>query len=141
VTSLTGEYQHTIDAKGRLFIPAKLREELGNVFFVTIGLDQCLSIYPVEGWESFTARFNALPSAQARKARAFFASAAKCELDAQGRILLPQKLRDYAQLDKDVTVIGVASRAEIWNSDIYRAYEEETLKPENLAEIMETLGL
>lgn len=137
---MTGEYTHTIDAKGRLFIPAKLREELGNVFYVTIGIDECLTIYSLESWDGFTEKFNALPFSKTRKMRTVFANAAKCELDGQGRILLPQKLRDYAGLDKDVTVIGVSNHAEIWNSDKYRAFEEETLTPENLAEVMEELG-
>lgn len=137
---MTGEYQHNIDAKGRLFIPARLREELGDVFYVTIGTDPCLIIYPMESWNGFVDKFNSLPYSKAKKMRPVFANAAKCEPDSQGRILLPQKLRDYAGLKKDVTVVGVASRAEIWDTDNYRAVEEEDLMPENLASVMEELG-
>lgn len=137
---MTGEYSHVIDAKGRLFIPAKLREELGDVFYVTIGIDKCLSVYPPQSWNGFTEKFNSLPYASSRKMRPIFANAARCELDAQGRILIPQKLRDYAGLKKDVIVIGVSNRAEIWDSEAWRALEDQELTPENLSVVMEELG-
>ena len=114
--AVIGQYQHNIDAKGRLFIPAKYREELGETFYVTIGLDGCLSVYSDAKWADLTAKFDALPISQARKMRALFANAAKCEPDAQGRILIPVKLRQYAAL------------------------EREGLDPENLAAAMEELG-
>jgi MraZ protein len=137
---MTGEYQHTIDAKGRLFIPSKLREELGDVFYITIGMDACLSIYSMESWNGFKDKFNSMPYSKSRKMRPLFANAAKCELDGQGRILIPQKLRNYAGLKKDATVIGVSSRAEIWDSEKWRAIEEAELTAENLSEVMEELG-
>ena len=101
---MTGQYQHTIDAKGRLFIPAKLREELGDTFYVTMGMDSCLSIYSDASWARFTEKFESLPYTKTKAMRPLFANAAKCEPDAQGRIVLPQKLRAYAHLEKDVVV-------------------------------------
>ena len=135
-----GQYRHTLDAKGRLFVPSKLRDELGEAFYVTLGLDHCLSVYTEAGWQSILDKYNALPISQARKMRFLFANAAKCEPDAQGRILLPQKLRAYAGLEKDVVVIGVSNRAEIWNAERWAALEEAELNPENLAAVMEELG-
>lgn len=137
---MTGQYQHSIDTKGRLFIPAKLREELGDTFYVTMGVDGCLSVYSDESWSRFTEKFESLPFTKTRAMRPLFANAAKCEPDAQGRILLPAKLREYANLKKDVVVIGVSNRAEIWNADTWTALEAEELNPENLAAVMEELG-
>ena len=135
-----GKYRHTVDPKGRLFVPSKLRDELGEAFYVTLGLDHCLSVYTEAGWQSILDKYNALPISQARKMRFLFANAAKCEPDSQGRILLPQKLRAYAGLDKDVVIIGVSNRAEIWNAERWAALEAEELNPENLATVMEELG-
>mgnify|MGYP001165787758 CR=1 FL=1 len=135
---MTGQYQHTIDAKGRLFIPAKLREELGDTFYVTMGMDSCLSIYSDASWARFTEKFESLPTRRPRPC--VTANAAKCEPDAQGRIVLPQKLRAYAHLEKDVVVIGVSNRAEIWNAEKWAEIEAEELNPENLAAVMEELG-
>jgi len=94
---LTGQYQHSIDAKGRVFIPAKLREELGETFYVTMGMDSCLSVYSDASWAKFTEKFESLPYTKTKAMRPLFANAAKCEPDSQGRILLPQKLRAYGE--------------------------------------------
>ena len=131
---MTGQYQHSIDAKGRVFIPAKLREELGETFYVTMGMDSCLSVYSDASWAKFTEKFESLPYTKTKAMRPLFANAAKCEPDSQGRILLPQKLRAYAGLDKDVVIIGVSNRAEIWNAERWAALEAEELNPENLAD-------
>lgn len=93
---MTGTYEHSIDAKGRLFIPAKLREELGVTFYLAMGVDECLAIYPQETWNRFTEKFASLPMSQSAAMRPLFANASKCELDSQGRIVIPQKLRKYA---------------------------------------------
>ena len=135
-----GKYKHSVDPKGRLFVPSKLREELGEAFYVTLGLDHCLSVYTEAGWQAILDKYNALPISHARKMRFLFANAAKCEPDAQGRIVLPQKLRAYAHLEKDVVVIGVSNRAEIWNAEKWAEIEAEELNPENLAAVMEELG-
>ena len=112
---MTGEYQHTIDTKGRLFIPANLREELGDTIYVTISIERALAVYSEAAWREKEEKFNALPFAQARRIRPLFVNAAKCVLDAQGRILVPQKLRAFAGLKKDVMVLGVSNHAEIWD--------------------------
>ena len=136
---MTGQYQHSIDAKGRLFIPAKLREELGDTFYVTMGMDGCLSVYSDASWAKFTEKFESLPYTKTKAMRALFANAAKCEPDAQGRILIPAKLRAYAALEKDVVVIGVSNRAEIWNAERWQAVEDEELDPARLFAAMEEL--
>ena len=137
---MTGQYAHNIDAKGRLFIPAKLREELGETFYVTMGMDGCLSVYSDESCAKFTEKFESLPYTRTKAMRPLFANAAKCEPDAQGRILLPAKLRAYAGLQKDVVVIGVSNRAEIWDAEKWYAVEAAELNPENMGAVMEELG-
>lgn len=136
---MTGEYQHTLDSKGRLSIPARLREELGNVFFVTLSMDKCLSAYSSESWESFSEKVNAMPYVKQRKMRPLFAYAAKCELDAQGRILIPQNLRDFAGLIKNVTVVGSNNHAEFWDTDSWNVINAIETTPENIAAVMEEL--
>ena len=135
-----GKYRHTVDPKGRLFVPSKLRDELGEAFYVTLGLDHCLSVYTEAGWQSILDKYNALPISQARKMRFLFANAAKCEPDKQGRFLIPAELRQYAGLQQEVTFIGQGGHAEIWDSEAYEKLESETLTPENLAAVMEELG-
>ena len=136
---MVGKYKHTVDPKGRLFVPSKLRDELGASFYVTLGLDHCLSVYTEEGWQAIVDKYNALPISQARKMRFLFANAAKCEPDKQGRFLIPTTLREYAGLKQEVTFIGQAGHAEIWDSEAYDRLEAETLTPENLAAVMEEL--
>ena len=136
---MVGKYVHTVDPKGRLFVPSKLRDELGESFYVTLGLDHCLSVYTEAGWQTIVEKYNALPLSQARKMRILFANAAKCEPDKQGRFLIPQTLRDYAGLRQEVTFIGLAGHAEIWDSETYNRMEAEALTPEYLASAMEEL--
>lgn len=137
---MTGEYQHSIDAKGRIFIPAKLRDELGDTFFVTISMERCLTAYSEGSWSAITEKFDALPLSQSRKMRPLFANAARCETDGQGRILLPAKLREYAGLRKNITVVGVSKRAEIWDTDAWNSLQEDEMNPDNIAAAMEELG-
>lgn len=116
----TSQYNHTVDAKGRLIIPTKFRDILGDHFTVTKGMDGCLFAFSDDDWKVFEAKLKALPitNKDARKfARFFLAGAAEVELDKQGRILLPQHLREFGELDKDVVLVGVGSRIEIWNRD------------------------
>ena len=115
---MTGTYEHSIDAKGRLFIPAKLREELGVTFYLAMGIDTCLSIYPQATWDKFTEK--------------------SCERDSQGRIVIPQKLRRYAKLEKDAVILGVNDRAEIWSAQLWYQDEEE-MTPEKMAACMSEL--
>lgn len=133
-----GEYQHTIDAKGRLIMPAKFREDLGEKFVITKGLDGCLFIYSQEEWNVLEEKLRNLPftRADARAfSRFFFSGATECELDKQGRILLPNNLRSYANLIKDVLIIGVSSRVEIWSKETWEEYNSQTEQSyEELAE-------
>ena len=113
-----GEYNHTIDAKGRLIIPARFRELLGEEFVLTKGLDGCLSIYPMDEWNAFEEKLRALPltNKNARTFTRFFvAGATTCELDRQGRILVPATLREFAGLEKDVVLTGNLNRIEVWS--------------------------
>ena len=114
--SLMGTFEHTIDTKGRMAFPTKLRDRLGLSFIVTIGPEKCLYVYSEEEWENFTDKIKTLTGDKARAAKLFIIKACPVEPDKQGRILIPQELRDYASLDHDVTVLGVINRAEIWNS-------------------------
>ena len=137
---MTGTYERSVDSKGRLFIPAKLRLELGESFYLAMGIDACLAIYPQSTWDRFTEKFASLPMSQSKSMRTLFANAVKCELDSQGRIVIPQKLRRYAGLDKDAVIIGVNDRAEIWSAETWRAQEEEEMTPEKMAACMAQLG-
>ena len=138
--SVTGTYEHSVDAKGRLFIPAKLREELGDTFYLAMGVDTCLAIYPQESWDRFAAEFASLPVSKSKAMRSLFANAVKCVPDSQGRIVIPQRLRMYADLGKDVVIIGVHDRAEIWSAERWNA-EEEEMTPEKMAALMDSLEL
>jgi MraZ protein len=126
-----GEYQHTIDPKGRLIIPAKFRDELGETFVVTKGLDYCLFVYPMSEWNILEEKLKALPftKADARAfVRFFFSGASECELDKQGRILLPANLREYALVEKEVVIIGVSNRVEIWAKNQWIDYSQKAEK-------------
>lgn len=136
---MTGEYRHSLDNKGRLFIPSKLRDELGEVFFVTISMERCLCAYSEASWQQLSDKVSAMPYIKQRKMRPLFAHAARCELDGQGRILLPQALRDYAGLEKNVTVVGCNNHAELWDSEGWSAVYALETSPENLAAVMEEL--
>ena len=137
------EYNHTIDAKGRLIIPSKFREVLGEEFVVSRGMDGCLFVYANDDWNAFEQKLTSLPliNKEARQfARFFLAGAAPVELDKQGRILLPAKLREFAGLDKDVVLVGVGSRIEIWSKDKYETVGED-LDMDDITAAMEDLGL
>lgn len=138
-----GEYNHTIDTKGRLIVPSKFREALGDEFVVTKGLDGCLFVYDNQEWSAFEEKLKALPlmNKESRKfVRFFLAGAANVEVDKQGRILIPSVLREFAQLDKDVVLVGVGSRIEIWSKTKWEdASEYDDM--EEIAEHMSELGL
>ena len=138
-----GEYNHTVDAKGRLIVPSKFREQLGDEFVVTKGLDGCLFVYENTEWKALEEKLHALPltNANARKfSRFFLAGASTCEVDKHGRILLPAVLREFAAIDKDAVLVGVGSRIEIWSRDAWNksnTYDDM----EEIAENMEGLGI
>lgn len=138
-----GEYNHSIDTKGRLIIPSKFRDGLGKEFVVTKGLDGCLFVYPNEAWREFEEKLRTLPlmNKSARQfSRFFVAGAAMCELDKQGRILLPATLREFAGLDKDVVLTGNLDRVEIWSKEKWienSSYDDM----DAIAEQMSEMGL
>ncbi len=142
-TMFMGEYSHTIDSKGRLIVPSKFRESLGDEFVVTKGLDGCLFVYSQEEWTNIEEKFKqvSLTTKDARKfSRFFFAGAATVEVDKQGRILLPSVLREFAGLEKDIVSVGVLSRIEIWSKDKWQESNEYDDMDE-IAEHMADLGL
>ncbi len=137
---LTGEFRHSIDAKGRIIIPAKLREDLGDLFVITKGLDNCLYVYSMREWEKLEEKIDTLPFSKARSMqRFFFASAADAEPDKQGRIVVPPALREYAGLTKDVVITGNATHAEVWDKEAFDALMGE-LTSEVILGIMEENG-
>ena len=138
---MIGQYTHTIDAKGRLFIPAKLRQELGDTFHVTVGQDHCLSVYSDASWAAFMDKLKGMSYNEVKRLRGLFAYGADCEPDAQGRILLPAKLREYASLEKDVVIIGSFDRVEIWNAQRWAELEQTAFESGSLEQAMEEMGL
>ncbi|BAF60051.1 MAG: division/cell wall cluster transcriptional repressor MraZ [Pelotomaculum sp.] len=140
-----GEHQHSIDPKGRLFIPARFREGLGNRFVLTKGLDGCLFAYPLPEWEALEQKLKSLPFTRgdARAfVRFFFSGAVECEADKQGRILIPLNLREYARLEKEAVIIGVSSRVEIWAKDQWEHYKGQAASSyEEIAEKIVDLNL
>ena len=138
-----GEYNHTIDAKGRLIVPSKFRELLGEEFVITKGLDGCLFMYSSEEWKNIEVKFREISqfSKDARKfARFFFASAAVCEMDKQGRVLISAVLREFAGIEKEVVLAGVVNRIEIWSKDRWQETSEYD-DVEEVAEHMASLGI
>lgn len=135
-----GEYSHTIDAKGRVILPAKFREELGASFVVTRGLEGCLSVYTMGSWMNLANGMKKLKASK-ENVRAFkrflFGSAAEVEFDRQGRILIPGTLREYAHLKKDVTILGTGDKIEIWAQEAYEEYAAKIVP--DMEEIAESL--
>ncbi|RPA60834.1 transcriptional regulator MraZ [Aerococcus agrisoli] len=142
---LMGEFQHNIDAKGRIIIPAKLRDDLGNQFVITRGLDGCVFGYPLDNWEKIQEKLKQLPLAK-KEARAFtrffYSAAAEVEVDKQGRINIPTTLVSYADLEKECLILGVSDRIEIWSKEKWEnASSEIEEKFEEIAEDMMDFGL
>ena len=138
-----GEYNHTVDAKGRLIVPSKFRELLGEEFVITKGLDGCLFMYSSEEWKNIEVKFREISqfSKDARKfARFFFASAAVCEVDKQGRVLISAVLREFAGIEKEVVLAGVLNHIEIWSKDRWQETSEYD-DVEEVAEHMASLGI
>ena len=137
-TLFTGEYLHTLDQKNRVIIPARLREGLGDLFMITRGLDRCIFVYHLNEWARIEQKVKELPLTR-RDVRAFtryfFSGAAEVEIDRQGRVLIPQGLREYAGIEKEVMVIGVSNRVEVWSAEAWREYTSaENLNFEAAAE-------
>lgn len=137
---LIGEYQHNIDPKGRVIVPSRFREDLGERFYITKGLDGCLFVLSSEEWSRLQEKISAMPVSKARGLqRFFFSGAVEAEPDKQGRVLVPQPLREYAGLVKGVTFIGASSRAEIWDSARWDAFNS-TLTQDSIAQAMDSLN-
>lgn len=142
---MIGKYQAKLDDKNRLFVPAKLRADLGQTFYVTVGVNcghKCLTAYTAEGWQRLTDKYDELPLAQKAGATSFlFSKAVECNPDKQFRFSLSQDLMGYAGISRDVVIVGRAGQAEIWDAQSYAAFEAESLTPEKLFESLEAIGL
>ena len=140
-----GEYEHSVDAKGRVIMPVKLREDIGEKFIVTKGLDGCLFAYSQTEWNNFEGKLKTLPltNKNARDfVRFFLSGAVECEIDKQGRFLIPANLREYAMLEKEIIIIGVGTRIEIWNREEWKKYSsDENISADEIAENMTMLGI
>ena len=140
-----GEYEHSLDTKGRVIMPVKLREDIGEKFIVTKGLDGCLFAYSKVEWNNFEEKLKTLPltNKNARDFVRFFLSGAiECEIDKQGRFLIPGNLRTYATLEKEIVIIGVGTRIEIWNKQQWQKYSsDENISADEIAENMTMLGI
>ena len=141
---LIGEFEHSLDAKGRLIMPAKLREAIGDKFVVTKGLDGCLIAFSIEEWSNFEEKSTSLPLSNRNSrefTRFFLSGATECEIDKQGRFLIPTNLRETASLQKEVVIIGVGTRIEIWDKEKWNSYNDENISVEDIAENMTMLGI
>ncbi len=140
-----GEYQHNMDKKGRVIIPAKFRDQLGDQFVATRGLDNCLFVYPMQEWSVLEEKLSSLPitSKNARTfTRFFFSGATECQLDKQGRISIPVNLRNFADLQKEIIIIGLSSRIELWAKETWDNYlDSAENSSEEIAAAMEELGI
>ena len=142
---LIGEYEHSLDAKGRLIMPSKIREDIGDKFIITKGLDGCLFGFSQNEWNNFQEKLKTLPltNKNARDFVRFFLSGAiECEIDKQGRFLISSNLREYAGLEKEIMITGVGTRIEIWDREKWKKYNsEENLSADQIAENMANLGM
>lgn len=141
---LIGEFEHSLDAKGRLIMPAKLRETIGDKFVVTKGLDGCLFAFSLTEWANFEEKLKTLPLSNRNSrefTRFFLSGATECEIDKQGRFLIPNNLRETANLQKEVVIIGVGTRIEIWDKTKWNSYNNENISVEDIAENMTMLGI
>ena len=142
---LIGEYEHSLDAKGRLIMPAKIREDIGEKFIITKGLDGCLFGFSQNEWTNFEEKLKTLPltNKNARDFVRFFLSGAiECEIDKQGRFLIASNLREYSNLEKEAVIIGVGTRIEIWNKEKWKNYNsDENISADEIAENMTMLGI
>ena len=142
---LIGEFEHSLDAKGRLIMPAKLRETISENFIVTKGLDGCLFAFSIAEWTNFEEKLKALPLSNRNSrefTRFFLSGASECEIDKQGRFLIPANLRESANMQKDVVIIGVGTRIELWDKEKWNSYNsDENMSVEDIAENMTNLGI
>ena len=139
-----GENHHNLDAKGRMIVPAKFREELGQLFVITKGLDKCICIYPMETWKNIEDKLKAIAYTDKNNRlfhRFLIGSACECEPDSQGRFLIPQTLRTYANISKEVVSIGLTDRIEVWSKEDWEQYNEDVSIDGELEEKLSALGI
>ncbi len=138
-----GQAQHSVDAKGRIILPSKFRDGLGESFLVMRGFEKCLFVYSEEGYKELEEKLRALPiSSGGRLQRYIFGSTENVTTDKQGRFVIPPKLREFAGLEKDVIITGVSSRLEIWDAEAYEKYENETVSDtDKLHELLEIFNI
>ena len=137
---LMGQYEHSIDPKNRINFPAKFREQLGENFILTVGLDECIAVYSAEEWDKLVEKIGTLPSTKSSAVKRFlYDGAFSVDFDSQGRILIPPVLREYANLEGEAHIIGMDTNLEIWNTELWNE-ENAQYTPESVAAIMEELN-
>lgn len=139
---MTGTYEHTIDGKGRLFIPSRLKEELGDSFHLSMGTDQCLTIYPNSAWEALCSRAEELEEQEDIEAmEVFFAQSYRCTVDSQNRIVIPSLLREFASLEKDVVIVGSNNVAKVWNAKRWSEKVDTYMSPDRMKALARKIRL
>ena len=142
VDRMTGTYEHTIDGKGRLFIPSRLKEEMGDSFHLSMGTDQCLTIYPQTAWEALCARAEELEEEEDIEAmEVFFAQSYRCTVDSQNRIVIPPLLREFANLEKDVVIVGSNNVAKVWNAKRWSEKVDTYMSPDRMKALARKIRL
>lgn len=139
---LIGKYEQNIDPKGRVNIPAKFRSALGETFVVAVGEEKCACIYPVSEWDAFMERVNAVDAEdRAMLMRYIQQMSAECSLDSQGRVVMPPQIREYAELQKEIVVVGEQKKIEIWSLDNWNRYSKEQFDMAKISGILKQIGI
>lgn len=139
---LVGKYDQNIDAKGRVNIPSKFRSSLGDTFIVAVGDQKCVNIYPLNEWDAFMERINTVPiEDRAMVMRYIQQTSAECDLDSQGRVVIPPQIREYAGLTREIVVIGEHKKVEVWSLENWQGYADEQFDMDKLSDIMKNIGI